>query len=109
MFLFFEIILLTLGFTLLSLSLPRHFHQVSYCKTNIKRKQFTTRHVWIFRGCGYALLFTSIFLTTQERGITLGLVYWFASATLVTLLLSLILSFKPRWLAFIPSLKLPSK
>ncbi len=95
-----ELILLMFGFILLSLSLSRHYNKV-----HNKHSQLSTRTLWIFRVSGYALLLTSIILGINLWGLTLGLVYWFASAMLIALLITLILSFKPHWLSFISAFK----
>jgi len=99
MIIFFESLLLVFGFTLLSLSLPRHYSQVYN-----ERQQLSVRILWRLRISGYILIIASMILAINTWGVALGLVYWFAYATPVTFFLSLVFAFKPRWLAFIPHL-----
>ncbi|MEI6893044.1 MAG: DUF3325 domain-containing protein [Colwellia sp.] len=94
-----QIILLLLGFTLLSLSMSRHFSQV----TN-KRQRLAKSTVWLFRMLGYGLIIVSVLVAINAWGVVLGLVYCFGTAMLVTLLLSLILAYRPRWLSVIPKM-----
>ena len=96
MIIFIETLLHVFGFTLISLSLARHYGQV-----NKKRKQLSTRLLWVYRLSGYVLLLAGVVLAIYVWGIMLGLVYWLAYATLVTFLLSLILAFKPNYLSFL--------
>jgi hypothetical protein len=89
------ICLLIVGFTLLSLSLSRHYSHVAN-----KRQRLSTKMTLVYRGVGYSLLIASTALSISTWDIALALVYWFATSSLVTLVLSFILSFKPQWLVF---------
>lgn len=79
------------GFALLSLSLSRHYSQV------FSKAKRPTKHVlWILRGCGYAVILLAIGYAINSWGITLGLVYSFAIATLTATLIALLLTYKPQ-------------
>jgi hypothetical protein len=91
------ILLLTIGFTLLSLSLSRHYSHVSN-----KRQRLGKSAILLFRFIGYSFLIAAAILSISFWGIALGLVYLFATTTLVAIVLSTILTFKPRWLSLIP-------
>ena len=87
------ILVLTISFILLSLSLARHYSDVT--KQEI---QLSQRAIWLFRLSGYCLLLAAIALAINFWGISLGLVYWFGSMTLVTALLSMVLTYRPQYL-----------
>jgi len=91
------ICLLMVAFTLLSLSLSRHYRHV----TN-KRTRLTRKNILMVRFIGYSFLIAAAIISINIWGIVLGLVYGFATTTLVTIVLSAILTFKPRLLSFIP-------
>jgi hypothetical protein len=93
------IFLLIVAFTLLSLSLSRHYSDV----TN-KRQRLSQNFILLFRLVGYGFLLASVTLSVSLWGLGLGLVYCFGTATVVVILLSMILTFKPKWLLFIPLL-----
>ncbi|GAA5136319.1 DUF3325 domain-containing protein [Thalassotalea piscium] len=95
MLILIETLILFLGFLCLSLSLSRHYNQVD------PKKRLSTRNLWLYRISGYTLLLLAGIYAADVWGLTLGLVYWCASATLVTFFLSLVLTFKPKWLSFI--------
>ena len=92
-----EILLLALGFSLLSLSMSRHYTQVIN-----SRQRLSTKAVWLYRLLGYGILIAGLVLALMFWGVTLGLVYWFGTAMLVVLPLSLTLTYKPHWLLMIP-------
>jgi hypothetical protein len=93
------ILLLIVAFTLLSLSLSRHYSDV----TN-KRQRLPQHFILLFRFVGYGFLLVSVTLSITLWGLGLGLVYCFGTATIVVTLLSMVLTFKPKWLSFIPLL-----
>lgn len=90
------VIVLMFGFIFLSLSLSRHYKEVTH------KKQHLTKNIkWIFKCSGYILLVCAAALLINVSGLTLGLVYWCALASLITFLLSIILAYKPDVLLFI--------
>jgi len=91
------ILLLMVGFTLLSLSLSRHYSHVTD-----KRQRLANKTKLLLRFIGYSLLIISAIISEKVWGIALGGVYWFATTMLVATVLSIILTYKPRWLSFIP-------
>lgn len=91
-----QILLQLLGFTLLSLSLSRHYSQVI---NNAIRP--TKRMIFGMRISGCILLFFAVFFALKSWGVALGLVYSFATATLVATLLAILLTYKPHYLTFI--------
>lgn len=91
-----QILLQLLGFTLLSLSLSRHYSQVI---NNAIRP--TKRMILGMRISGYILLFLAVFFALNSWGVALGLVYSFATVTLVATLLTTLLTYKPNYLALI--------
>lgn len=97
MMIFFEFILLMLGFIMLSLSMSRH-----YCHVTDKQLLLTKNNVWVFRTIGYSLLIIAIILAVIYWGVALGLVYCFGTTTLASIMLSMILTYRSHWLAFIP-------
>ena len=96
MLIFTEILVLIFGFILLSLSLTRHYNRVTE-----QRVRLSKRVMLVFRLGGLSLLIIAIILAVNIWGVALGLVYWFALATLVILLLSMLLTYKPQYLFFI--------
>lgn len=93
------ILVLMTGYTLLSLSLSRHYSHVTD-----KRQRLPKKTKLLFRAIGYSLLILAALISVNLWGIVLGGVYWFTTTTLVTIVISILLSFKPRLLSFIPSL-----
>ena len=91
-----QILLFIAAFTLLSLSISRHYSQVTNSRQRLNKKQ-----VWLFRFNGYCLIVLAMYLAISAWGVTLGLVYCCGTAMLVALTVSLILSYRPRWLSFI--------
>lgn len=91
-----QILLQLLGFTLLSLSISRHYSQVI---TNAKPP--TQRIIWGIRISGYTLLLLAVIYALKNWGLTLGLVYFFATTTLVATFLAILWTYKPHYLAFI--------
>ncbi|MCL1045328.1 DUF3325 domain-containing protein [Shewanella electrodiphila] len=91
-----QISLQLLGFTLLSLSLSRHYDQVI---NSVKRPSKPI--VWTLRLSGYGILLLAIIQGIKSWGLALGLVYSFATATLVATLLAMLLTYKPHYLTFI--------
>ncbi len=90
------IFLLMVGFTLLSLSLSRHYSHVTD-----KQQRLSKKTKLLFRFIGYSFLIMAVIISVNIWGIALGAVYWFATTTLVATVLSMILTYKPRWLSFI--------
>ncbi|GHE95979.1 DUF3325 domain-containing protein [Thalassotalea profundi] len=103
MLILIETLILFLGFLCLSLSLSRHYNQVA------PKKRLSTRNLWLYRISGYILLLLAGIYAVYEWGFTLGLVYWCAIATIVSLLITLTLTFKPRWLAIMKVISLRTK
>ena len=93
---FIETLLLALGFIMLSLSMQRHYKQVAR-----RGDTYCNRLEWLLRLSGYCILIISGALALNVWGIALGIVYWCAIATLVTLLLSFVLTYTPHKLRFI--------
>ncbi len=99
MIIMIEIVLQLIGFSLLSLSMSRHYSHVVN-----RRQRIPKITMWLLRVVGYGMLLTAVILAINSWGMALGLVYCFATATLVTILLALLLTYKPYWLSFIPSI-----
>ncbi len=91
-----QILLQLLAFTLLSLSLTRHYTQVMSQAQRLAKSTVLT-----FRVSGYLLLTTAIVYAVYNWGWALGLVYSLATATLVSTLLAVLLTYKPHYLAFV--------
>lgn len=92
-----QVLLLSLSFVLLSLSLSRHYSHVMG-----KRFRLPNKTKWLYKGTGYCLLIIALIFSIYGWGVTLGLVYFLGSIMLISFLLSLILSYKPHWLISIP-------
>jgi len=86
--------LLMIAFVFLSLSLSRHYSDVTD-----KRQHLPKNIALLFRLIGYSFFIAATVLSVNFWGVALGLVYWFGTATLVVLALSLILTFMPKWLS----------
>jgi hypothetical protein len=73
-----------------------------------KRQRLSQNFILLFRLVGYGFLLASVTLSISlwglGLGLGLGLVYYFGTATFVVTVLSMILTFKPKWLSFIPLL-----
>ncbi|AWB66144.1 hypothetical protein C2869_06690 [Saccharobesus litoralis] len=82
-----------IGFCLLSLSLPRHYQQVTH-----RQCQLTNKAKLIYRWLGYSAMGLAIVIAVWHWGGTLGLVYWCGLATLACWLISLVLSYRPHLL-----------
>ena len=103
MLIIIETLLLLLGILFLSLSLSRHFNQVA------SKKRLSTRNFWLYRISGYIFLLLAGIYAADVWGLTLGLVYWCAISTVVSLLITLTLTFKPRWLVIMKVISLRTK
>lgn len=90
-----------IGFFALSLSMKRHFKQ---CYP--QRKMPSLKLLFVFRIIGYVSLSISMYLCIITKGLGLGLVFWFGLLTIVALLQSLLLTYKPLWIAFIGTINL---
>ncbi|NRA55848.1 MAG: DUF3325 domain-containing protein [Gammaproteobacteria bacterium] len=88
--------LILLGFFLISLSMKRHFKQLYP-----QKKMASLRQLFIFRVCGYAALLLAMSLFIAVQGLGYGLVVYLGLLTLVALLQSLLLTYKPQWLTSI--------
>ena len=91
-----EILLLIFGFALLSLSMSRHYNDVM-----VRRQRLTKNTILLFRVIGYSSLIIAAIVAVNVWGLALGLVYWFGTATLVTTLLSLTLTYHAHCLLLI--------
>jgi hypothetical protein len=91
-----QISLQILGFTLLSLSLPRHYYQVI---NSVKRPSKPI--IWTMRLSGYTILLLAVIYAFKNWGVILGFVYFFATTTLVATFLTILWTYKPHYLAFI--------
>ena len=96
MLILMQIVLQLLAFTLLSLSLTRHYSQVMS-----QAQRLAKATVLAFRVSGYLLLTIAIFYAVYNWGWALGLVYSLATATLVTTFLALLLTYKPHYLSLV--------
>jgi len=81
-----------IGFIALSLSMKRHFKQ---CYPQMKIPSL--KLLFVFRVGGYTSLIISLYLCIIAQAFGLGLVLWFGLLTLVALLQSLLLTYKPQW------------
>lgn len=81
-----------IGFIALSLSMKRHFKQ---CYP--QRKIPSLKLLFVFRVGGYISLIISMYLCIIAQAFGLGLVLWFGLLTIVALLQSLLLTYKPQW------------
>lgn len=96
MLILMQILLQLLAFTLLSLSLTRHYTQVMSQAQRLAKSTVLT-----FRVSGYLLLIIAIVYGVYSWGLALGLVYSLATATLVSTFLAVLLTYKPHYLAFV--------
>lgn len=88
-----EIVLLMLGFTLLSLSMTRHYADVTKRGVRLGKGQ-----IKLLRIAGYLLIMIALCYSIFVWNIALGLVYCFGTASLVSLFISLTLTYRPSWL-----------
>ncbi|MFY8328235.1 DUF3325 domain-containing protein [Pseudoalteromonas sp. ZZD1] len=91
MLILLQIILQLLGFTLLSLSLQRHYNDVIGQARRLKKSTYL-----LFRCLGIALLIVATANAIYTWGTALGLVYVFATATLVATTLAILLAYITR-------------
>lgn len=98
MLILLQILLQVFGFTLLSLSLQRHYNEVLGQRTRL-----TKRLSALFRCAGFTLLIVAIFNAIYVWGTALGLVYSFATATLVATALAIIFAYFVRIKALVQS------
>lgn len=91
MLILLQIILQLLGFTLLSLSLQRHFNDVFSQTQRLKKSTCL-----LFRCIGFTLLIVTTVNAISTWGAALGLVYAFATATLVATVLAVLLAYAAR-------------
>ncbi|WP_416348723.1 DUF3325 domain-containing protein [Pseudoalteromonas sp. B530] len=89
-------VLLFLAFALLNLSLSRH-----RVKLSNRDGSFDVGQQRQFRILGYLLLFITVAFATAMWGVSLGLVYWFATATLTSILVVLLWTYKPKFFSFL--------
>ncbi|NNG41392.1 DUF3325 domain-containing protein [Pseudoalteromonas sp. NEC-BIFX-2020_002] len=100
-----QILLQLIGFALLSLSIPRHFSQVFQ-----HTSRPTKRTVLALRCGGYAFVILAVIIAVNSWGVSLGLVYSVATATLTATTLTVLLAYISKLLTvigrgFIPTTK----
>lgn len=81
------------GFGFLAVSMPRHYRDV-----RPGRAAPPIALVWLYRLAGFFVLLVVCVWYAQLHSLALGLVYWAGQLTLAALLLSILLSYRPRWL-----------
>lgn len=81
-----------IGFATLASAMPRHHKQVW-------RREGSRRRKWLLGVVGWISLLVSLLLCLAQMGWGSGLVWWTGLLTLAALLVTLILSFRPRWFA----------
>jgi len=86
-----QITLQLLGFTLLSLSLQRHYNDVFSKAQRLKKSTCI-----LLRCAGFTMLIVAIINAIYVWGTALGLVYGFATATLVATALAIIFAYFVR-------------
>lgn len=94
-----ELLLLLLGFALLSFSLHKH-----YALARPDQQRLPKVVIILLRVAGYGILLSTALWAMHNRGAALGLVYWFGSATITSLLLSQLLAYRPLWSGYFLSL-----
>lgn len=77
------------GFTALALALPKH-------QRDVMGKTLPVRRERMLRTGGWILIALSLMLDMLGWGASLGIVYWFGSATLAALLVALGICYWPR-------------
>ncbi|TGE85560.1 hypothetical protein C7Y70_02290 [Pseudoalteromonas sp. KS88] len=88
MLILLQIMLQLVGFTLLSLSLQRYYNHVFSQALGLKKSTCI-----LCRCAGFALLIVAAIHAISLWGNSLGLVYVFATATLITTLLAVLLAY----------------
>lgn len=83
-----------IGFVVLSLAMKRHYQQLRGKCSVLNDKQ-----VVALRTFGFASLASASVLCMVGSGIALGLVYWAGFITVSVLAQTLLLSYRPQWLA----------
>lgn len=83
-----QIVLQLLGFTLLCLSLPRHYSEVFGAA-----HRATKTASLVLKCMGFAIIIAAIVIAINRWGTALGLVYFLATATLITTLLAIVLAY----------------
>ncbi|MGS0535575.1 DUF3325 family protein [Pseudoalteromonas sp. SaAl2] len=91
MLILLQITLQLLGFILLSLSLQRHYNDIVS-----QRQQLKKRSCILLRFIGFTLLVVATAKAISMWGIALGLVYAFATATLVATTLAILFAYVTR-------------
>jgi len=81
-----------LGCVLLSLSMKRHYGQVT------KDGRLSKRVSIVLRVLAYLCLFACGVVCIQRCGVGIGLVWWWGLLTLTALLQTLLLAYWPQWL-----------
>jgi hypothetical protein len=84
-----------IGFAALALALGRHHRQVW-------RREPSARRRWLLRAVGTACLLAGLLLCAAQVGWAQGLIWWAGLLSIAALLVSLLLSFRPNWLAHMP-------
>lgn len=80
------------GLAALALAMSRHHEEVWRCDPSPRRRRR-------LRAAGCALLLGGLLLCMEQAGWASGLVWWPGLLSISALLVSLLLSFRPRWLA----------
>jgi hypothetical protein len=80
------------GFSILALAMNRHHKQ-------IWRREPSRRRQWLLRLAGSWLLLSSLGLCQAQVGWASGLVWWTGLLTVAALLVILLLTYRPNWLA----------
>ncbi len=83
-----QIVLQLLGFSLLVLSLPRHYSEIFGAA-----QRATKMARLVFKCMGFSVIIVAIVFALNSWGAALGLVYFFATATLIVTLLAILLAY----------------
>ncbi len=95
-----QVLMQLLGFSLLALSLNRHYQQVAG-----RTKRLSKIKIKWFRIAGYGILCVSAAIIIVLKGFAVGMTYWLALATLDALCIALILTYRAKWLRYFVKIK----
>ena len=85
--------LLFIGFAGLSLTMNRHYLQLTAKNSGPRSKQF----MMAIRAAAYGFLVAGLVFCINSQGVSIGLVFWVGLLTLAALLQAMLLSYRPHW------------
>ena len=86
------LVLVWLGFALLSIAMPRHRMDI------LPKRKLTHRQQRLLQGIGAGLLVLSGWAAVVGSGLGAGLATWAGLLTLALTVQAMLLTYKPRWL-----------